>query len=260
MSFCIVYTKPNNIWRAGVHLQYLELYLLPLTSCWCLFILDSLSCSLTDLPRVHLEGEPLPTLLLSRQILIPTYLLLTRHCWPRTVPSCYLVRFNLVSLTAGFWLSNWAPCPDGDCAEATQYSWVSSCRGCCGGLLKSPLRTEALITPEAGRKGSLKLLAELLPWNYPQPKIATSPKIMSFLPGSMHPVTGQCRVKAWPLCFKSDWSERPSDFQSSFSSTLSPGSQTHSPSQPTPIAKSLVHFVQELRTRGQFTDKQIALT
>lgn len=94
----------------------------------------------------------------------------------------------------------------------------------------------------------------LFPWNYPQPKIVTSSKITSSLLGSMHPMTGQCRVRARPLCLKAGLVRRaipPSEL-------LPMHSLTWTPSQPTPIAEPPVHFVSELSTRGQFTDKQIA--
>ena len=48
---------------------------------------------------------------------------------------CYLVRINVIPLTAGFSLADWVPwhrC--WPCAGATQCSWVNSSSGCCGRL------------------------------------------------------------------------------------------------------------------------------
>ena len=58
---------------------------------------------------------------------------------------CYLIRINIIPLTAGFSLANWVPwrrC--WPCAGATRCSWVNSSSGCCGRLPQSSFRTEAL--------------------------------------------------------------------------------------------------------------------
>ena len=58
---------------------------------------------------------------------------------------CYLIRINIIPLTAGFSLANWVPwrrC--WPCAGATRCSWVNSSSGCCGRLPQSSFRTEVL--------------------------------------------------------------------------------------------------------------------